>query len=155
MSIDGYEFYAPSGIEQWSGQTDENVLLMLSDPKGISIIIQKKLNILKTTYFSHLDKEETLRSMHMLKFDSYVESFNGYDVEALQLSEIGEVSFSSQTFSYMEEEEVELAYDLRIVQLGNDFYAFYSFDRADRLGQMKNTIDDIIRSLLAENFEGK
>ncbi|WP_020538053.1 hypothetical protein [Lewinella cohaerens] len=90
----------------------------------------------------------------MLKFDSYVESFNGYDVEALQLGEVGEVSFSSQAFKYMEE-EVELAYDLRIVQLGNDFYAFYSFDRADRLDQMKHTIDDIIGSLSAENFEGK
>jgi hypothetical protein len=154
MSMDGYGFYVPSYIEQWSGQNDENVLLTLSDPKGISIIVQKKLNILKTTYFSHLDKEETLRSMHLLKFDSYVELFNGYDVEALQLDEIGEVSFSAQTFSYMEE-EVELAYDLRIVQLGNDFYAFYSFDSADRLDQMKNTIDDIIRSLSAENFEGK
>lgn len=154
MSLDGYAFNVPSYIEQWSGQTDENVLLTLSDPQGISIIVQNKLNVLKTTYFSRLGEEETLRSMHLLKFDSYVELFNGYDVEALQLGKIGEVSFSFQTFKYREE-EVELAYDLRIVQLGNDFYAFYSFDSADRLDQMKNTIDDIIRSLSRENFEGK
>lgn len=75
-------------------------------------------------------------------------------MEVLQLGEVGEVSFSSQAFKYMEE-EVELAYDLRIVQLGNDFYAFYSFDRSDRLDQMKHTIDDIIGSLSAENFERK
>ena len=79
---------------------------------------------------------------------------NYFNCFALQLGKIGEVSFSFQTFSYREE-EVELAYDLRIVQLGNDFYAFYSFDRSDRLDQMKHTIDDIIRSLSRENFEGK
>ena len=50
---------------------------------------------------------------------------NYFNCFALQLGKIGEVSFSFQTFSYREE-EVELACDLRIVQLGNDFYAFYS-----------------------------
>lgn len=150
-SIDEYEFYMPGHFEEWPTNGDENVLLALSDPVGISIMIQNKLNILKTTFFSHLDNERSLKAMHQMKFDSYVASLNGYDITPLEVRSIGQVLYSYQAFKYREAEG-ELAYDLRIVLLGNDYYAFYSFDQASKAEQNKKTLDDLIQSLSQENF---
>ena len=150
-SIDEYTFRMPAHFEIWPTNGDENVLLALSDPTGISIMIQNKLNILKSTFFSHLNDEETLSSMHKMKFDSYVESLNGYGTAPVEVRKIGEVLYSYQAFKYREE-EVELAYDLRIIKLKGDYYAFYSFDQASKADQNKETIDHLIQSLSEENF---
>jgi len=152
MSMDEYEFYLPQNIEKASGKGDENVLFALSDPKGITIIVQNKINLLKDTFFEDLNSEEALTSMHRLKFSSYIELFDGYDVESVKLAKIGQVLFSIQTFRHMYE-EVEIGYDLRIIQIRDDYYAFYSFDKAEKLEQTKNSIDQIIRSLSTVNLE--
>ena len=90
--------------------------------------------------------------MHYLKFDSYMESFNGTYNGAVQFEKIGKIPFSYQTFNY-EQDGIAMSYDLRIVQIGLDYYAFYSFDVTRKLEESKKTLDDIILSLSEENLE--
>jgi hypothetical protein len=146
IKLDDFTFYAPAEFELVLEPNDENVLLTLNNPNGNAIIIQENLNILKTTLFKHINDAETLKSMHMLKFNSFIELMKGYDIEQVRLDKIGEIPFSLQSFK-CQKEDVELAYDIRIIQVGNNYYGFYCFGESENEKKNLKITNNIIRSL--------
>ncbi len=74
IDLDEFTFYMPIDFELIVEPNDENVLLALDKKRGNTIIIQNKLNILKTRFFKNESTEEALILMHQLKFDSYIKS---------------------------------------------------------------------------------
>jgi len=149
--MDEYYFYINSNFEIIKEDNNENVLLTLNDPKGNAVIIQKKINLLKTTLFKDLPQNETLTSMHRTKFQSFIKLMNGYDADKVVVDKIGRISFARQSFKYMEEDH-ELAYDIRVVQIANDYYAFYNFGQAKYIDRNIKVVDQIIGSLSKENL---
>ena len=151
IKLDEYEFYIASKFKVETEDFGENVQLTLNDPDGSSLIIQNKLNILKTTLFKNLNDTETLKSMHTLKFDSYIEVLKGYEASEVTLDKIGELNYTSQTFKFVEY-GLELAYEVRIVQLRSDYYAFYCVNKARHMDENLEVVNGVLESLAKENF---
>lgn len=151
IELDGFSFYMPTDFILSQQANDENVLLTLDKPKGNAIIIQNDISILRKVYLKNLNSKESLKALHQLKFDSYIQDMGGYEVGEITLNKIGNIPFSMQTFKY-NESDFEVSYDVRVISIKGRYYPIYSFGTSQQEVELIQVIDDLILSLSTENL---